>query len=96
LYKPLYVTAEEAKKMKAAIQKRNEAPMSGREIADHYRVDVHSVRRWRYLGCPAEVYNPKLIRYYLSEVDEWLRNRKIKSGLPTIKTAQANQQAVAQ
>jgi len=68
--------------MKAAVQKRNETPRSGREIAEHYRVDVHSVRRWRYLGCPAEVYNPKLIRYYLSEVDEWLRNRKIKSGLP--------------
>jgi hypothetical protein len=65
--------------------KQNEQPVTGKVIADHFAVDVHSVRRWRYLGCPAVIYNPKLIRYYLSEVEDWVRNRKVKSGFPVAK-----------
>jgi hypothetical protein len=60
----------------------NEKLLSGKQIADHFGIDVHSIRRWRYQGCPAVIYNPKLIRYYLSEVEEWQRNRKVKIGLP--------------
>ena len=62
--------------------KQNEQPVIGKVVADHFTVDVHTVRRWRYLGMPAEVYNPKMIRYYSSECETWLRNRKVKSGLP--------------
>jgi hypothetical protein len=68
--------------------RQNEKPITGKELADHFAVDVHSVRRWRYLGMPALVYNPKLIRYYLSECEEWLRNRKVKSGFPATKPNQ--------
>jgi phage terminase Nu1 subunit (DNA packaging protein) len=56
---------------------REEEQVNGRQIADHFQVDVHTVRRWRYDGCPCVVYNPVMIRYRLSEVEQWLRNRKV-------------------
>jgi hypothetical protein len=49
--------------------------LSGTEIANHYGVDAATVRRWRREGMPAIWYNPKLVRYELSKVDEWLRAR---------------------
>jgi hypothetical protein len=55
-----------------------EKPVSGHEIADFYRVDVHTVRRWRYDGCPHDYINAKLVLYYPSQVDQWLRNRQVK------------------
>jgi predicted site-specific integrase-resolvase len=62
--------------MPETLTTKNEKAVSGKTVADHIGVDVHTVRRWRYSGMPAVVYNRKLIRYYLSEVEEWLRTRK--------------------
>jgi hypothetical protein len=67
--------------MQTASKQRKETPVSGREIAAFYSVDPHTVRRWRYDGCPCEVINAKLIRYYPSQVDAWLRSRPVKNPL---------------
>jgi hypothetical protein len=56
-----------------------ESLRTGRQIADHYGVDVHTVRRWRYDGMPAVVLNPKMVRYRPSEVEAWHRSRPVKT-----------------
>jgi hypothetical protein len=61
--------------MTTSISIDTEPKRSGAEIANHYGVDVATVRRWRREGMPAIWYNPKLVRYELSKVDEWLRAR---------------------
>src|SRR5260370_26700400 len=60
-------------RIKTSISVETEPKRSGAEIANHYGVDVATVRRWRREGMPAIWYNPKLVRYELSKVDEWLR-----------------------
>jgi hypothetical protein len=61
--------------MKISLPVETEPKRSGAEIANHYQVDAATVRRWRREGMPAIWYNPKLVRYELSKVDEWLRAR---------------------
>jgi hypothetical protein len=61
--------------MKTPIPVEPEPQRSGADIANHYKVDAATVRRWRREGMPSIWYNPKLVRYELSKVDEWLRNR---------------------
>jgi phage terminase Nu1 subunit (DNA packaging protein) len=51
---------------------------TGRQIAAHFQVDPHTVRRWRYEGCPFEVYGRQMIRYRLSQVEAWLQQRRAK------------------
>jgi hypothetical protein len=51
---------------------------SGPYIARRLGVDAATVRKWRREGCPAEVYNAKMIRYRLSEVQAWLRYQRRK------------------
>jgi helix-turn-helix protein len=52
--------------------------VTGNEVAAHFTVDPHTVRRWRYDGCPFESYGLKMIRYRLSEVEAWLQKRTRK------------------
>jgi Helix-turn-helix domain len=51
---------------------------TGHQVAAHFKVDPHTVRRWRYDGCPFESYGLKMIRYRLSEVEAWLQKRTRK------------------
>jgi hypothetical protein len=81
--------------MRATSKQRKETPVSGREVAAFYSVDVHTVRRWRYDGCPCEIINPKMIRYRLSEVDAWLRSRPVKNPLSAEAIAARVEQEVA-
>jgi Helix-turn-helix domain len=52
--------------------------VTGHQVAAHFTVDPHTVRRWRYDGCPFESYGLKMIRYRLSEVEAWLLKRRTK------------------
>jgi hypothetical protein len=47
--------------------------VTGAQVADHLTVHEGSVRRWRREGMPCHWFNSKMVRYRLSEVENWLR-----------------------
>jgi hypothetical protein len=53
-----------------------EPELSGPQLARQLDVEASTVRWWRRNGAPCIVYNPKMIRYRLSEVQAWLRSGK--------------------
>ena len=57
---------------------RREPELSGPTLAKLMDVKASTVRWWRRNGAPCVVYNGKLIRYRLSEVQAWLRSGKPK------------------
>jgi hypothetical protein len=65
-------------KAKAKLEEKVEAAepkLTGEQVAKFYNVTGASVRRWRSNGMPYIQYNAKMIRYELSKVDAWLRER---------------------
>lgn len=63
---------------KTVTKEEPERKVSGSEVARFFDVDTASVRRWRRDGCPALYYNTKLVRYELSKVEAWLRERGLR------------------
>ena len=55
-----------------------EDELSGPELARRLGVQKTTVNKWRYEGCPCVAYNPKMLRYKLSDVRLWLRERAAK------------------
>jgi hypothetical protein len=55
-----------------------EDQVPGPAVARRLGVDPATVRRWRREGCPAEIYNAKMVRYRISEVRDWLKNQRGK------------------
>jgi hypothetical protein len=53
-----------------------EPELSGPRLARQLDVESSTVRWWRRHGAPCIIYNQKLVRYRLSEVQAWLRNGK--------------------
>jgi len=58
------------------MKKEVEREVSGAAVAWELDVDPATVRRWRRQGCPSETYNAKMIRYRLSAVRDWLRQKR--------------------
>jgi Helix-turn-helix domain len=52
--------------------------LTGPELANFYRVDPATVRRWRAQGMPCHRRGYKLIHYKLSEVRQWFKTRRVK------------------
>jgi hypothetical protein len=55
-----------------------EPKLTGEQVANFYKVTGASVRRWRRDGMPCIWYNSKMVRYELSKVEAWLRERGAK------------------
>jgi hypothetical protein len=55
-----------------------EPKLTGGQVAKFYNVGDAAIRRWRREGMPCLRYNAKMIRYELSKVDAWLRERGAK------------------
>jgi hypothetical protein len=52
-----------------------EPKVSGSDVARFFDVDTATVRRWKREGCPVLYYSSKLVRYELTKVEAWLRER---------------------
>jgi phage terminase Nu1 subunit (DNA packaging protein) len=55
-----------------------ERELSGPQLAKLLDVKASTVRWWRRNGAPCVIYNEKMIRYRLSEIQAWLRSGKPK------------------
>jgi hypothetical protein len=55
-----------------------EPKVSGNDVARFFDVDNATVRRWKREGCPVLYYSSKLVRYELSKVEAWLKERGSK------------------
>ena len=63
---------------KTKIKEEPEPKVSGSDVARFFDVDTATVRRWKREGCPVLYYSSKLVRYELSKVEAWLRERGSK------------------
>ena len=70
--------------MKTDFFRTPEPELSGPALAQYFDVQPSTVRWWRRQGAPAIIYNPKLIRYRISEIQAWLRKRGEGKGKPTV------------
>lgn len=49
--------------------------LSKQQLSEHLQVSVTTIDRWRKQGLPCTRVGVKLIRFDLSEVNEWLEKR---------------------
>jgi hypothetical protein len=68
-----------------------EPELSGPALARALDVQASTVRWWKRNGAPCIIYNAKLIRYRLSEIQTWLREGKPKSQTVTPPSAATSQ-----
>jgi predicted DNA-binding transcriptional regulator AlpA len=55
--------------------KPNEKLLSGPSVAKFWDLDPATIRRWRREGAPFHVLGSGLIRYRLSELEQWRASR---------------------
>jgi len=59
----------------------DEPELSGPALGHRLGVKASTVRWWRRCGAPCVIYNEKMIRYRLSEIQRWLKSGRPKEGV---------------